>query len=273
MTYLQNLHTHCTYCDGKNTPEQIIKKAIEIGFNAVGFSSHAPLGFETDYAIKEEKLDEYISVINGLKKKYEEQINVFCGLEADYFSIENDSLDFDYKIGSVHLLEIGGKFYDVDENLQKTKYIINEFFNGDGIEYAKSYFELVSKLADVKNFDIVGHFDLVTKFNEKEFLINTNSKAYRDLALEAVHSLKGKVTAFEVNTGAISRNHRTTPYPAPFLLKELCKIGEKVILTSDCHNMDYLDTGYKDAIEIIKNCGFKSIVIKNKTGFEEVALD
>ena len=40
--YKQNLHTHTTYCDGKDTPEQVVLKAIEKGFNSIGFSGHAP---------------------------------------------------------------------------------------------------------------------------------------------------------------------------------------------------------------------------------------
>ena len=29
MKYLQNLHTHSTYCDGKDTPEEMILSAFE----------------------------------------------------------------------------------------------------------------------------------------------------------------------------------------------------------------------------------------------------
>ena len=39
--HLQNLHTHTTYCDGINTPEQIILTAIDKGFGAIGFSGHS----------------------------------------------------------------------------------------------------------------------------------------------------------------------------------------------------------------------------------------
>ena len=41
MSYLQNLHTHSTYCDGKDTPEEIINAALDMGFDSVGFSSHS----------------------------------------------------------------------------------------------------------------------------------------------------------------------------------------------------------------------------------------
>ena len=41
MKNKQNLHTHSTFCDGKNTPEDTVKKAIERGFDSIGFSIHS----------------------------------------------------------------------------------------------------------------------------------------------------------------------------------------------------------------------------------------
>ena len=38
-----NYHTHTTWCDGKDTPEAVVVAAIEKGFYAIGFSSHAML--------------------------------------------------------------------------------------------------------------------------------------------------------------------------------------------------------------------------------------
>ena len=36
----QNLHIHTTYSDGKDSPEEIILKAIEKGFDCIVFSEH-----------------------------------------------------------------------------------------------------------------------------------------------------------------------------------------------------------------------------------------
>ena len=34
-----DLHMHTTFCDGKNTPEEIVLYAIDKGFSAIGFSA------------------------------------------------------------------------------------------------------------------------------------------------------------------------------------------------------------------------------------------
>ena len=42
----QNLHTHTTFCDGKNTPAEMAAAAFAAGLGAIGFSGHSPLDGE-----------------------------------------------------------------------------------------------------------------------------------------------------------------------------------------------------------------------------------
>lgn len=267
MKYSQNLHTHCTYCDGIDNMESMVKKAIELNFDTLGFSSHAPMQFETDYAMRNERVSDYCKEIESLKSQYKDKINILCGLELDYFAKKIDA-DFDYLIGSVHVLKIGDEYYDVDESLENAEMVINNKFGGDSTEYARAYYELLVKLPDIFKFDFVGHFDLITKYNDIKPIVDTNSKKYKDITLDALHAVKKKVDLFEVNSGAISRGYKKLPYPDVFILKELNRIGGKVILTSDCHNKDFLDCGYETSIELLKSCGFSEVYTIGKNGFE-----
>ena len=38
-----NYHMHTVWCDGRNTVEEMIRAAIDRGFDEIGFSSHARL--------------------------------------------------------------------------------------------------------------------------------------------------------------------------------------------------------------------------------------
>ena len=38
-----NYHTHTTYCDGANTPEELVLEAIRLGCPELGFSGHSHL--------------------------------------------------------------------------------------------------------------------------------------------------------------------------------------------------------------------------------------
>ena len=62
---------------------------------------------------------------------------------------------------------------------------------------------------------------------------------------------------FEINTGAISRGYRTTPYPSKAQLEYIYKNGGKIILCSDAHNTDSLCCGYKEAAALAREVGFE----------------
>lgn len=77
--HLQNLHTHTTYCDGINTPEQVILTAIDKGFGAIGFSGHSYMYYSEEHSMSLEGTEKYKAEISLLKQKYSDQIDVFCG--------------------------------------------------------------------------------------------------------------------------------------------------------------------------------------------------
>ena len=50
---LTNYHTHSTFCDGKSTPEEIVKAAIAEGFDAIGFSGHGYTEYDLRYCMRD----------------------------------------------------------------------------------------------------------------------------------------------------------------------------------------------------------------------------
>jgi histidinol-phosphatase (PHP family) len=263
----QNLHTHTTYCDGKDTPEEIIEQAISLGFDSIGFSGHSYMHYAPDHSMSEEGTEAYKKEIRNLKQKYKGQIKVYCGIEFDMYSVV-DLRDYDYVIGTVHYLYLNGQYIGFDRSADVVKRIIDEHFGGDGLAYARAYYEALARLPEHGRTDIVGHFDLITKHAEKEFFFDTESKRYRDYALEALSALKEKVRLFEVNTGAIARGYRTTPYPAPFILKEIKSSGCGIVISSDCHDRRQLNCSFTQAAEYVKACGFDEVFMLKDGHFE-----
>lgn len=272
MKYLQNLHTHSTYCDGKNTLEEMVQGAIEKGFDSLGFSGHSYTSFWSEYCMTKEGTEEYKKEIRRLQKKYGTAIDLFCGLELDRYS-DGDRNGFDYTIGSVHSFKVDGKIIDFDQPAVIVKKIIQEYFSGDSLSYVKKYYETVSELPECGNIDFVGHFDLITKHQEKEMLFDADSSEYKKLALDALDTVASKIKLFEINSGAIARGYRSTPYPAVFLLEELKKRGCGIVITSDCHDYRYLDCHFTEMKSILKECGFKEHFILTKSGFESISLE
>lgn len=272
MSYLQNLHIHTTYADGSDSPEQIVLKAIEKGFDSIGFSEHTYMEFSNyPYQMTIEDMTKYKNEIYSLKEKYKNQIEIFCGLEYELFS-EVPVEGFDYLIGSVHYLDFEGKKIGFDRSVDEVRDFVNNNFGGDALKFAKRYFETLLLLPQKHSFDIIGHFDLLSKTNEQRHFIDTTSKEYLNYGYEAIHNLKGKIPLFEVNTGAISRGYRTTPYPQTEFLKEFKNCGFGVVITSDCHNKDFIDCYYNEAKELLLSVGFKTQFILTKDGFTEEKL-
>lgn len=267
---LQNLHQHSTFCDGNDTPEEIVLEAIKKGFCGIGFSSHCYMTY-ADYCMTRESEVEYKKTVNALKAKYADQIDVFLGLEYDP-AYQGKPEGYDYLIGSMHGLRFDGVDYEFDGDPVDYAGMINNHFGGDGLAYAKEYYRQLGLLPDFAPIDILGHFDICAKHNQAEHYFDTECKEYRDAALGAVEALAGRVKLFEVNTGTMVRGYRSIPYPQDFIIKELKNKGFGVVITSDCHYKEKMDFYFEEATELLKSCGFKEKFILTKEGFIPVAL-
>ncbi len=270
MTELQNLHTHTTFCDGKDTPEEIILEALDKGFSHIGFSIHSYMWFSNLARMTPQSMIDYKAEVNTLKEKYAGQIGVFCGIEAEMLS-ENDWSGYDYIIGSSHYFKIDGDYVGFDRNAQTVENVINNYFGGDGLKYAKMYYENLSQLPSYVNADILGHFDLISKHRKMNFF-DENSKEYLKCAFDAIDALSGKIPFFEVNTGAIARGYRETPYPSVPLTKRLLEKGFLPVISSDCHDKHYLDCAFELAADLLEECGAKERYILTENGFKAVKL-
>ena len=240
----QELHCHTTFCDGKNTPEEMVEAAIAKGLKRIGFSGHAPSPYSEDYAIPTGRMEEYVRQVHALKERYADRIEVLCGMERDLFSYPLPR-GLDYVIGSVHDLVVGERHYTVDHTPEELSLCCREGFGGDAYAMCEAYYEHVSRLAPLRP-DIVGHFDLITKFQEKMPLFDEAHPRYLAAAYRAVDALIPTGALFEINTGAMSRRHRSAPYPSPVLLEYIKQKGGHVVLTGDSHQAGTLCCNFDD---------------------------
>lgn len=245
---LNNYHTHTVFCDGADTPEEIVLKAIELGCKEIGFSGHSYTEFDTCYCMSPEKLEEYKKTVLSLKEKYKDKIKVLLGIEVDYYS-DIDTTDFDYIIGSVHYVKKNGQYLSVDHSKELFVKNVTEYYNGDYYAFMEDYFKTVANVYNKTKCDIIGHFDLIRKFNGDGEFLDESCERYKTAVLGALSSLLKAPCVFEFNTGAISRGYKGITYPSNDVLKILKKLKKKVIFSSDCHNKEYLLFGQ----ELYKN--------------------
>ncbi len=239
-----DLHTHTTFSDGKNTPEEMVLTAIEKGMDYIGFSDHAPMSFDDGCAMAAEKLPVYEKEILQLKEAHKGQIAVYLGLEQDSLSF-TPTIQRDYLIGSVHyLLMPDGHHVSIDWTAEKLKQGADTYFGGDIYALIEAYYDKVAAIVQDTQCDIIGHFDLITKFQEKTPLFDETHPRYIAAWQKAVDALIPTGKPFEINTGAMSRGYRTSPYPAAPIRAYIEKSGGKFIYTSDSHQKETLCFGF-----------------------------
>ena len=267
-----NLHTHTCFADGKHTAEEVVLSAIENGMDVLGFSEHSFHPHPDVYSMETPEIQaQYRREIERLKLVYTDHIKILCGIEQDSFCGVPTDL-FDYVIGSVHYLYLGGEYCEVDLSAEATLDAIKKHCGGDPIAYAKAYFEAVARVEQDTQCDIIGHFDLITKFDEQANIFDTTDPRYLKAGLEALDALLEKDVIFEVNTGAMSRGYRTTPYPAPIFLRRIAEKRGNVTLNSDAHHKDYLTHGFDKAIQLLKASGIGSVLTMTPNGWKNVAI-
>lgn len=250
-------HTHSTYSDGKSSLEEMIKSAIDCGMKEIGFSDHAPMPFCCEWSIREQDVSNYINEIQALKEKYKDKITIYLGIEQDYYSTKPRS--YEYILGSVHYVYKNGEYLPVDLSASAMQDFVNKHYDGDVYSYCEDYFELVGDLYNKTKCQIIGHFDLVTKFNEQLPIIDINHPRYVKAYTSALDKLLKAPVIFEINTGAISRGYRKGPYPDDNMIDIIAKSGKPFAICSDSHSVNTVDFGLEKERERLEKKGYKYI--------------
>ncbi len=231
----RDLHAHTTFCDGKNTPEEMVLAAIEKGLTTFGLVIHSFAPFDTQVNPAQENVWAFQREMQALKEKYRGKINLLCGIEQDV-ETPLQTQGFDYVIAGVHYLRVGAKYYSVDHTAEKVRQAVNEAFGGDPLAYAEAYFRCLGEAVNKTGADILAHPDLLLKFNEIDRIFDTSHPRYQAAMQAALDNLLKTNVTFEVNVGAITRGYRTEPYPEPQALNYLKQRGASLILGSDAHS-------------------------------------
>lgn len=275
---LSTYHTHNVFCDGQKTPEDYVLAAIEKGFSAIGFSSHAPFLFDTGWTMKRENLSRYIESIKELKEKYSNQIQVYTGLETDFYPNCRDFRNhpgIEYTIGSVHFMyynEENNKSLTVDGPMDEFRELLDSVFDRNVRRLVETYYDLVAEMVKTCPPDILGHLDIVKKNNSNSLFFSESHSWYRNKVEEVLDVISKSNVIVEVNTGGISRGYTAETYPSEWIMKLMRDMDIPVILNSDAHHPDWIDSYYAEAVEILKRSGYTRQKVLINGNWQDVPL-
>ena len=270
MTPLCNLHTHSIFCDGANTPEENVLAALERGLDVLGFSSHSPTSVDGDEGcMSADTTSAYKSEILRLKEKYSDRIELVLGIEQDSFTTEKND-GYEYVIGSVHHICKNGSFVAVDWSYERLKDGADRLFGGDHMALAEAYYSELSQVVKKTGCDIIGHFDVLTKYNEEHRYIDENSSKYVEMMLACADGLLKTDAVFEANTGGMARGRKSIPYLPATVVRRIAEKGGRFILGSDAHRVEHLGFGFSDACEYLRSLNVSEITVWQNGGFRTV---
>ena len=273
----QNLHTHTIFSDGKSTPEEIIKSAIDSGLQSLGFSDHAPVPFQNSFSIAEGELSNYIAKIEQLKSEFADQIEILLSLEVDHipalmddFFIQNPEVNLDYTIGSVHLVGVdspenlwfidGPKREIYDDGLQ-------QFFGGDIRLAVKAFYHQTNRMLEQQTPDIIGHLDLIKIWGHNP--IKKSPYAYAEPVLKKIRA-SGLVV--EINSAGLRKPVKEI-YPSREIMEQMFRLSIPVTLGSDAHNPQQVGEGLENCVELLKKIGYRSMICFERRKHRVIPLD
>ena len=262
-------HVHTEFSDDSSYDmEDVVKDAIDMDIKELCFTDHVDYGIKDDWD-KPESMKQrpggpgepefmYVANVNYpkyyekykyLKKKYGNLINLKLGLE---FGVQTHTIDkynelfsrysFDFIILSIHQVK-NLELWTQDFQKNKTQDEYN-------MEY---YQEILDVIKRYKNYSVLGHLDLISRYDLKgKYPFNKIKPLITEILKRAIEDGKG----IEINTSSHRYGLKDTT-PSRDILKLYKKLGGKIItIGSDSHRKDHLGAYINEAKSILKQIGF-----------------
>jgi histidinol-phosphatase (PHP family) len=257
-----DLHSHTHFGDGTDSPAAMAEEAKNRGVTVFGLSEHFPRPEGYDYPIESfnhgalaSRWFDYVSSVQRLKAAAGENPTVLFGTEIDYIPEKEEwiraevaGFNFDYVIGSVHMIDTWG--FD---------YLHHDWDNRDVDALYTRYFEILIRLVQSKIADFLGHLDLIKVFKHT----HPPGRDHTNEAIEVLREAARVGTFIEVNTGALRKPCKELA-PAPDLIREAARLKIPFVLGSDAHKRQDIAYHFGEATAMLKDLGVREIAYFRK---------
>jgi histidinol-phosphatase (PHP family) len=242
---------YCNHASGDL--EAMITRYIELGFTHAGISEHIPpytdglmYEDEKEAGLSSEiifnRFDSYTFKCEELKKKYENEIEIFRGFETETYSGYEKYIPAlikrfqpDYIVGSVH--HINDICFDSSpEAYSKAVDSCKGIHN-----FYKAYYDLQYEMLLKIRPQVAGHFDLVRIF-DSDYERTIKDKAIKSRISRNLKVIKDYEIIIDYNQRALIKKMKE-PYPCKSILDEAVDLGIKIVPGDDSHSCN--DVGFK----------------------------
>ena len=225
-------HVHTEFSDDSEYQmEQVVRDSIVMGLDEICFTDHVDYGVKNDWDDGEK-----IRYREGIPGEPVHTIEQYEKLYAKY--------PFDFIILSVHEVE-DKEFWTQDFQRDRTQQEYNERY----------YEELLYLVQNYHNYSVLGHMDLITRYDK------AGTYPFEKLKPIFTEILK---TGIEVNTSS-HRYGLSDLTPSRDILKLYRELGGTIItIGSDSHKPEHLGTFIDETKQELKTLGFKEFCTFDK---------
>lgn len=259
-------HVHTHFCGhARGTMEDMVRYAISVGLEEIGFADHLPLMYTDDRlrSMARTQLPVYVDEVLKLKEVFSGQINVRLGIEADYYPPSMDEIErmlaehpFEYVIGSIHYL--CDWMFDDPRHVERFKEIdLNSFY--------EEYLESLVGMIKTGLFDVVAHPDLVKKFGHRPSI--DLKPYYREILL----AIKEGGLCYEVNTAGL-RWPANEVYPEPAFIRLGAELDVPVTLGSDAHCPEDIGRDFDLALNLLLESGYREVAVLGNGSWNRIPI-
>lgn len=256
-------HTHNRYCDGAGEIEDVVREALARGLQRLGISSHAPLPFSPHWTVAVDQLDEYIRDVRSLQDRYSGQIDVTLGAEIDFipdqrvadFQAEKLlSRPFQYFVASVHFLGHGYPPMQFNARQGAFRKLLDEEYGGYARSMVEDYYARVRGAVTIPKVRVVGHLDLIKRWNGNGKYFSDSEPWYRAAVDETLEAIAAGGQTVELNTSGWLKG-QDEPYPATWILERCKDLGIPLTVSSDGHKPDHVTYEFSRAEASLSDLG------------------
>lgn len=246
-----NYHTHtkrCHHACGED--REYVEAAIESGLEILGFSDHTPYpvnpGFQSGMRMSLRDADGYFSSLEQLREEYKKEIQIYIGVEAEYFPNYFHNLISFMKDYPLDYMILGEHFLPDEET---GAYVGAPF---EEKEVLDRYVQYVIEGMQTGCFSYVAHPDLPN-------YVGKDSQLCRQQAIDEIcREAKRLSIPLEIN---VLGHKRGIQYPSMELINSAAKYENDVIIGMDVHNpQHFFDTKeIMDCVEMTEKYGLHRI--------------
>jgi histidinol-phosphatase (PHP family) len=250
-----------------------VQAAEKLNLISLGFSSHAPVPFETSWCMKPDKLTDYINSVEKIKTLNPE-VEIYKGLEVDFVPgviSPNDFKDIlDYTVGSIHFIDNlpDGTPWGIDGPHAIFLDGYRKIFHGNIRDAVTRYFELTREMILTACPTVIGHLDKIKIQNVDGNFFSETDSWYQEEIKKTIEVIKTSGAIVEVNTRGIYQKKSDATYPSAWILEILHQKNIPVTISSDAHHPRDLVNQFPEAATLLRNIGFKTISILHQESWK-----